>query len=100
VSEESARAAEIMRNATDPERRLPGEDPDRSDADDARHWLLVYTELLRFKREAVDIAENYATTLPEPAGTEIGMDIEVMRIQAERLHKRAEFWRSRLEDGP
>ena len=99
VSQDSQRAAEIIRRATDPDRRLPGEDPDRSDADDARHWVLVYDELLRFKCEAIDMAEKSAADFPEPAGTEIGMDVEVMRIQAERLRKRAEFWRRRLEDG-
>lgn len=98
MSEDSERAAEIIRRATDPDRRLPGEDPDRSDAADARHWVIVYDELLRFKGEAIDVAERSAAEFHEPAATEIGMDVEVMRIQAERLRKRAQLWRSRLEE--
>jgi len=99
VSDDSERAAEIIRRAADPDRRLPGEDPERSDAEDARHWVHVYDELLHFKHEAIDLAEHNARELPEPAGVEIGMDVEVMRIQAERLHKRAQYWRSRVEGG-
>lgn len=97
MSDDSERAAEIIRQATDPDRRLPGEDPDRSNGDDVRHWVAVYDELLRFKREVIDLAEKSAAEFPEPAGVEIGMDIEVMRIQAERLHIRAQYWRSRLD---
>jgi hypothetical protein len=98
VSDDSERAAEIMRRAADPDRRLPGEDPDRSDANDARHWVHVYDELLHFKHEAIDMAEKTARELPQPADVEIGMDVEVMRIQAQRLHNRAAYWRNRLED--
>ena len=64
-----------------------------------KHSQLSQGELLHFKHEAIDLAEQNARELPEPAGVEIGMDVEVMRIQAERLHKRAQYWRSRVEGG-
>ena len=92
---ESERAAELIRRATDPDRRLPGEDPEQADAADAQHWARVYDQLLQFKEKVladVDLAEH---ALPEPATAETQLDKEVMLIQAERLRRRHAFWEAR-----
>jgi hypothetical protein len=93
--DQADRAAELMRRATDPDRRLPGEDPEAADLADAEHWAHVYDQLLHFKQRVladVDIAEH---ELPEPATAETELDKQVMLIQADRLRRRQAFWEAR-----
>ncbi len=92
---ESERAAELMRRATDPDRRLPGEDPARADAADAEHWAHVYDQLLQFKERVLADIDQAERELPDPATRDTELDKQVMVIQADRLRRRRAFWEAR-----
>ena len=96
---QSERAAEIMRRATDPDRRLPGEDPERADAVDAQHWANVYDQLRQFKERVLSDIDAAEHQLPEPASAETSLDKEVMLIQLDRLRRRHAFWEARRSQG-
>ena len=91
-------AAEIAREQVDPNRLLEGEDPSTEFIEDARHWLEVYEELIRFKGALIDKFEDRvqrfdkAEPLIEAAG-----DGALLELELQRFTKRAAFWRERLE---
>ena len=89
---ESERAAHLIRRATDPDRRLPGEDPVGADTEDAEHWAHVYDQLLQFKERMLADLDDSEHSLPEPATVETELDKHVMVIQADRLRRRRAFW--------
>jgi hypothetical protein len=91
----SEQASALIRRATDPDRRLPGEDPAIADADDAEHWAHVYDQLLQFKERMLADLDDAEHALPEPATAETELDKQVMVIQADRLRRRRAFWEAR-----
>lgn len=81
----------------DPSRLLRGEDPDTEYADDARHWIAVYHELLGFKHEMLRTIEDQVPEISESAREEVlGTDVPLMQAEAERFARRIEFWEERL----
>ena len=95
-----ARAREAAGAAIDSDRLLPGEDPDRAEAEDAARWVDVYSELLVFKQEVLRVILARLEEMRQgPARNEVEMtDAVVVRAEAERLAGRLGFWRRRLEE--
>jgi len=95
-----ARAREAARAAAAGDRLLPGEDPDRADAAAAASWVDVYSELLAFKQELLNVTlGRLAEMRQDPARREVEQtDAVVVRAEAERLAGRLGFWRKRLEE--
>jgi hypothetical protein len=73
---------------TEPGRLLPGEDPDTTFEDDARHFVSVYAELLHFQEVAVSQAE-------ESQEAADGEHLAHLRVERDRLQRRLEFWQRR-----
>jgi hypothetical protein len=65
---------------------LPGEDPDSEIVDDVRHWVAVYTELVR------DI-ERLLAGLPDG---EASLDLQRLQAQRQHLARRLLYWTERL----
>lgn len=85
----------------DVDRRLPGEDPETGDAEDARHWGQVYRELTEFKRGMVEKARSDRAGLLADAQPEVGNDLTILEAELHRLETRRDFWLRReleLED--
>ena len=71
---------------------LPGEDLDRADAQDARHWIAIYSELAAFIEDTLrKTGGDHERRQPVPPDSEFGA---LLREQ-QRIGQRLTFWRSR-----
>lgn len=97
---ESGEVSEIAERLVDPEHRLPGEvDSERSPLlEDAQHWLLVYRELLTFKRTLLRTAEVHKDGASEAVATEVSGDQTLLRAELDRLEQRHHFWERRAQE--
>jgi hypothetical protein len=81
-----------VRWARDGENLLPGEDPTTNEVEEARHWTLVYQELLKFNRQLAERLQEGLTSRPEPLEQE---DVELLTAHMKRMEERLAFWQSR-----
>lgn len=84
---------EALELLADPHQLLPGEEPETRYPDDARHWLQVYAELLRFKDELLATVRRASRRLRRAGRHEANKDLELMEAERSRLHRRFLFWR-------
>lgn len=89
---------EALRVVGDPDRLLPGEEPNTRYLDDARHWRSVYAELLHFKDQLVTAARRAGENLRRPARHEVSDDLRLLEAERTRLRSRYEFWKRRSEE--
>lgn len=89
---------EAVDKIIDEDRLLPGEDPETTEPEDAEHWLAAYGELLGFKHRVVGEAKAGSSRLSDDAKDEAGADLTLLQAERERLKRRYEFWKSRLEE--
>lgn len=68
------------------------------DASDARHWVKVYAELVAFKDRLLDQVAEQRQKVTGEGRAEVEADERLLRPEAERLHRRLDFWRGRLDD--
>jgi DNA-binding response OmpR family regulator len=72
---------------------LEGEDPNTTHAEDARHCIRLYTELISFKQELLSRAERALDGLSAEAKKELAAtDVPVLEAQLARYESRLEFW--------
>lgn len=91
-------ADDLARLSSDQDRSLPGEDPGSTYADDAMHWMAVYSELVEAKRSVLaDLRTTHQRIQPD-ARPEIELDIRLAEIEEARLLRRLTFWRTRLAE--
>jgi hypothetical protein len=76
------------------DRLLPGERPQTRYSDDAEHWVRVYTDLLAFNLEMMDVIERRLATVPSADGPERS-DCDLLRAHVRRLRWRLGFWQRR-----
>ena len=75
---------------------LEGEDPDTRYAQDARHWLAIYRELIAFKANVLARVHAQVRRLPAPTRAEAtATDVPILEAQLERYRRRLEFWYQR-----
>lgn len=92
MTEESAAAA-------DPHRLIEGEDPSTAHPEDARRWLVIYSELSAFKDAVLARMDQAMSTMHPEAIKEIQRtDLVVLHHERDRIRQRTEFWRQRLRD--
>ncbi|HXM56982.1 MAG TPA: winged helix-turn-helix domain-containing protein [Candidatus Dormibacteraeota bacterium] len=92
MTEEEAAAA-----AADPDRLIEGEDPGTGHAEDARRWLVIYTELSAYKDALLARTEQAMATMPREAIRDVEQtDLVLIHAERDRIRRRLEFWRQRL----
>jgi DNA-binding response OmpR family regulator len=74
---------------------LEGEDPQTTIAGDARHWIVVYRQMIDFKQELLGRVRLQIRKLPAAARADVGIDVEIIEAQLGRYERRLEFWYSR-----
>jgi hypothetical protein len=89
-------ARQAAGEATDISRLLPGEDPATQYEDDARHWVVVYSELLKTKTKLLDSLLQEIERAGDPAVTdELDRDQAIMLSEIDRFNRRIQFWQQR-----
>jgi DNA-binding winged helix-turn-helix (wHTH) protein len=79
--------------------RLPGESTEDPSAVDAAHWIQVYSELVRFKRELLTVARTQRRGLSIHADLEGAADEALISGQLHRYELRLEEWQAARAGG-
>ena len=88
---------DVARDAVDPDRLLPGEDPDQARPGDADHWIQVYGELRTTKLHLLNELRTRVAGLGPSAATELeGIDEVILQLQVDRFERRLAFWTDRI----
>lgn len=77
---------------------LPGEKSTSDLVEDAEHWIRVYGEFIRFKRELLAEIDNASSALAEDIRAAAATDVSQLRTQYDRLRERLTFWQNRLAE--
>ena len=77
---------------------LEGEDISTEHWEDARHWLAVYADLLRFKRRLLDRVHAELPKLAPVAQQAASIDLVIIENQREGYQARLDLWYQRLWD--
>jgi hypothetical protein len=87
---------EAARRSLDPERLLPGENPDSPDPADAAHWVQVYHELKETKKTlAADLASALEGASQVARAELESVDMVLIRVQLDRFDRRFRYWSER-----
>jgi hypothetical protein len=86
---------------TDPERLLPGEASSISSGNrkDAEHWFAVYEELCDVKDRLLAELRHQRSSVPDAGKAELDSDERLLEGEADRLHRRRDYWRRELGSG-
>jgi DNA-binding response OmpR family regulator len=74
---------------------LDGEDPQTLHASDARHWVMIYGQLVAFKKKLLRRINSSLGEMEKVAQTEALSDASALHEQLNRYLSRLDFWRSR-----
>src|SRR3954468_23103348 len=78
---------------------LEGEDPGSAYADDARHWIAVYREMVQFNDRLLERMHADLARLPEKARSRVvENDMKLIERQLQRYQRRLQFWYARQWD--
>jgi DNA-binding response OmpR family regulator len=77
---------------------LEGEDPSTTYADDARHWVAIYSELVAFKKRLRDRVRQAMREIPPEARAAVEKDLALIEVQLARIEDRLAFWYRRHWD--
>jgi hypothetical protein len=94
------KSAEDGSRSADPERLLPGENPETDHLEDASHWMAVYQELLDFKVDLMTVAGEAQRTSRQPAVIkELGAtDVPILERERQRFEHRLAIWTDRYQE--
>jgi Transcriptional regulatory protein, C terminal len=87
-----------MVNVVEPSRPLEGEDLSTTHWEDARHWMSVYADLLRFKVGILDRVERELPKLNPVAQVAASEDLGIIENQMKGYQARLDLWYQRLWD--
>jgi hypothetical protein len=79
-------------------RGLEGEDLETTHWEDARHWIAIYADLLRFKTGLLDRVRRDLPALHPAARTAAAADLGIIESQMHGYEVRLELWYKRLWD--
>lgn len=98
ADELAAKQAQVEAQLVDSERLLEGEDPHSPYAEDAAHWVGVYSELVAFKEGLLRQVAEDREELSRGATAELERDENLLNLELERLKLRLGFWLARHEE--
>jgi hypothetical protein len=87
-----------MVNVVEPSQPLEGEDLTTTHWEDARHWMSVYADLLRFKIGILDRVERELPKLSPVARLAASEDLGIIENQMKGYQARLDLWYQRLWD--
>jgi cob(I)alamin adenosyltransferase len=92
-------ATAFLQRTGDPGYRLPGENPATATLDQARRWARRYEELIKFKRELLEICARYAgRSEPEVAHAIRETDVVLLETQVARYEQKRDYWQIRVAE--
>lgn len=77
---------------------LDGEDIGTTHWEDARHWMAVYADLIRFKMGLLDRVQKELPKLHPEARAAASIDLKIIEAQMLGYHERLDLWYQRLWD--
>jgi len=77
---------------------LEGEDLETTHWQDARHWMSVYEDLIRFKLRLLDRINRELVKLPKVAQAAAATDLAIIEHQMAGYQNRLDLWYGRLWD--
>ena len=77
---------------------LEGEDIETPHWEDARHWLSIYADLLKFKQGILDRVRRDLSKLAPVAQRAAQADLKIIESQMEGYQKRFDLWSRRVWD--
>lgn len=77
---------------------LEGENLATAHWEDARHWISIYADLLRFKRGLLARVDRDLTALTPVARQAASVDLELIRAQMDGYQSRMDLWYRRVWD--
>ena len=77
-------------------RPLEGEDLTTTHWEDARHWMSVYADLLRFKVGILDRVQRELPKLAPPAQQAASEDLRIIELQMQGYQARLDLWYARV----
>jgi len=99
TQEHRGRYRDLADKATDGSVVFPGEDLSTTFAEDADHWVRVYSELLAFKDGLIAKAEHLSGELESPAKQEVdATDLVLLQAERRRFRDRLDKWERRRDD--
>src|SRR5438132_2448009 len=75
---------------------LEGEDIETPHWEDARHWMSIYDDLIRFKLGLLERANRELAKLHPTARQAANEDVEFIEAQLEGYYKRLDLWYQRV----
>jgi DNA-binding winged helix-turn-helix (wHTH) protein len=97
VIREARALADATARVSDQSGQLVGEDTNHATSEDAAHWIAVYTELLSFKAELLEITSRRRLTMSPDARGEAEADAVVIGAQADKYTRRLNMWRAHFD---
>lgn len=89
----------FLQRLNDPGYKLQGENPSTATLDDARRWATTYDNLVRFKRELLELCQRYAEhSEPEVARAIRETDMILLEVQVSRFQQKRDYWRIRATE--
>ena len=89
----------FLQRIADPGYRLQGENPATASLEDARNWAATYDELIKFKRELVDVCHRYAQRSQAEVSRAIReTDVILLEMQVSRFEQRRDYWTIRAAE--
>ena len=77
-------------------RPLEGEDLETEHWEDARHWLSIYADLIRFKTGLLERVQRELPKLHPVAQRAAAVDIQIIEDQMQGYHVRLDLWYRRV----
>ena len=92
-------AAGLLMRLNDPGNRLPGENPQTANLDDARRWAETYDRLVAFKRELLEHCQTCADqSEPAVARAIRETDMVLLEMQSSRFAQKRDYWKIRATE--
>jgi DNA-binding winged helix-turn-helix (wHTH) protein len=79
-----------------PSRGLVGEDLETSHWEDARHWMAIYGDLIRFKAGLLDRVQRELPKMHPDARAAAAKDVGIIETQMQGYQRRLDLWAQRL----
>ncbi|MHB8573341.1 MAG: winged helix-turn-helix domain-containing protein [Candidatus Dormibacteria bacterium] len=86
----------VHESVTQPVPPLEGEDLATAHWEDARHWISIYNDLIRFKQVVLERVSRELAKLPPEAYTAAVRDVNFIELQLEGYFARLELWYERV----